>query len=232
VADVHLAAFERLAAADLDSYVSIKLSAMDFDAALFAELASAAERTGRRLHVDSLAPETAEPTWRLAAGVASSAPFGMTLPSRWHRSLDDARRAVEKGYRLRVVKGHWADDHGERIDPRAGFLDVIDRLCGSNVSVGVASHDVGLLRESLRRLTVSGTPCEAELFLGMPFRGPSKVAKSYGVPVRLYVPYGDAWPGYGITDLITHPRTIWWLAQDLAFGHDKTWRSIRRSRTG
>jgi hypothetical protein len=66
----------------------------------------------------------------------------------------------------------------------------------------------------------------------MPFRGPSKVARSYGVPVRLYVPYGDAWPGYGITDLITHPRTIWWLAQDLAFGHDKTWRSIRRSRTG
>ena len=37
VADIYIASFDRLAAEDLDCYVSIKLSALGFDAALLAE---------------------------------------------------------------------------------------------------------------------------------------------------------------------------------------------------
>src|SRR5215211_4292581 len=47
VADRQLAAFSRLAAEELDCYVSVKLSALGFDAALFAELEAAAARWTR-----------------------------------------------------------------------------------------------------------------------------------------------------------------------------------------
>jgi proline dehydrogenase len=228
VADVHLAAFERLSIEDLDCYVSVKLSALGFDPALFGELAVAAERSGRRLHVDALRPETADPTLRILVDTRIPAPLGTTLPGRWRRSVADASRAMDLGLAVRVVKGHWDDPSGS-VEPRQGFLEVVDRLRGHSGGVAVATHDVKLLNAALGRLTSSGTPCTAELFLGMPFRGPAAAARSFGVAVRVYVPYGDAWPGYGIPDLVRHPRTIWWLAQDLLLGKDKMWRGIRRS---
>ena len=49
----------------IDAHVSVKLSALDFDADLFAELDAAAARTSRPLHVDALAPETVDATWLL-----------------------------------------------------------------------------------------------------------------------------------------------------------------------
>jgi proline dehydrogenase len=226
VADVHLESFDRLSAEDLDCYVSIKLRDVEFDAALFAELAAAAARAGRRLHADALEPGTVDPTLTLLQGAPHSGQFGTTLPGRWRRSLEDSSRAVDLGLSLRVVKGNWADDVGGSVDPAKGFLDVVDRLCGYRGGVGVATHNVRLLRESLRRLTASGTPCEAELILGLPFRGPMDVAREFGVPIRVYVMYGAAGTNYGMSDLLRHPATVWWLVQDLLWGRDKTWRNI------
>jgi proline dehydrogenase len=231
VADVHLAAFDRLSTEDMDCHVSVKLSGLRFDAALFAELTTAAVQSGRRLHIDALRPETADATWLLLESAPRLGQLGTTLPGRWRRSLDDSSRAVGLGISIRVVKGHWADDLGGSVDPTDGFLEVVDRLRGYESGVAVATHDLSLLRESLRRLTVSGTPCGAELLLGMPFRRPALAAQQFGVPIRVYVPYGHAWPGYGARDLVGHPATVLWLVQDLLFGKDKIWRGIERSRT-
>jgi proline dehydrogenase len=230
VANVHLGAFDRLSTEDLDCYVSVKLSGLGFDAALLAELTAAAARSGRRLHIDALRPDTADATLRLLENARHPGPLGATLPGRWLRSLEDGSRMMQLGLSIRVVKGHWADDLRGSVDPAGGFLAVVDRLCGYAGGVAVATHDVRLLRESLRRLTTSGTPCVAELLLGMPFRGPAIAAQRSGVPIRVYAPYGDAWPGYGVRDLAGHPATAWWLVQDLLLGQDKIWRSIERSR--
>jgi proline dehydrogenase len=230
VTDIHLGAFERLSAEDLDGYVAVKLSGLGFDGKLFAELAAAATRSGRRLHIDALRADTADPTLRLLEDVPGSAALGATLPGRWRRSLGDASRLMQLGLSIRIVKGHWADDLHGSLDPAEGFLGVVEMLCGYQGGVAVATHDVRLLREALRRLTSSGTPCQAELLLGLPFPGPATVAGQFGVPIRVYVPYGDAWPGYGLRDLAGHPATAWWLVQDLLQGKDKIWRSIERSR--
>ena len=230
VADVHLAAFERLAAEDLDCQVSVKLSALAFDAGLFAELEAAAARSGRRLHVDALAPDTVDATWRLVDGVPRAGRLGTTLPGRWRRSAQDAARAVRLGMGVRVVKGQWAGSGTDDVDPTAGFLAVIDQLGDHRPGVEVATHDVGLLAESIRRLQAAGSPCTAELYFGLPFRGPAVTARRLGVPVRVYVAYGSANAPYGIADVARDPAAAWWLLQDLALGREKTWLSIRRSR--
>ena len=231
VADVHHAAFDRIAAEDLDCYVSVKMPGIAFDPTLFAELARAATTSGRRLHADAMRPETTDAIAHLLETAPPGTPLGATLPGRWCRSLEDGSRAVALGHSLRIVKGHWPDDVGGSVDPAAGFLAVLDSVLGHAGGVAVATHNVSLLRESLRRLDASGTACEAELLLGMPFRRPALVAAEFRVPVRVYVPYGDAWPGYGVKDLLGHPATVWWLMQDLLLGREKTWRSIRRSRS-
>jgi proline dehydrogenase len=232
VADAHLAAFDRLSSDALDCYVSLKLSAIGFDAALFAEVEAAAARSQRRVHVDALAPETVEATWRLLDGASRGGRVGTTLPGRWRRSADDASRAARLGLAVRIVKGQWADSaRGDGEPVEDAFLRVVDRLGGHPDGVAVATHDVGLLRESLRRLRETSTPCEAELFYGLPFRGPALCARRAGVPIRMYVPYGDAGAPYGRADLVHHRAAAWWLVQDLLLGKNKTWRGIRRSRT-
>jgi proline dehydrogenase len=229
-AGVHLAAFDRLAAGDLDAYVSVKLSTVDFDPDLLIELDAAAARSGRRLHLDALAPETVDATWRLLEEIPRAGQLGTSFPGRWRRSADDAARAAELGLVVRVVKGQWKHGAGGDVDPSEGYLGVIDRLCGRAPAVAVATHDVGLLRESVRRLQASGTACEVELLYGLPFRAPALAALQMGVPIRVYVPYGHVGATYGMTDLKRHPSAAWWLMQDLLLGKDKTWWSIRRSR--
>jgi proline dehydrogenase len=103
----------------------------------------------------------------------------------------------------------------------------VDRLRGQATSVAVATHAAELLAESLRRLKTERTPCEAELFNGLPFRAPTRVARELGVPVRVYVAYGDVSAPYALVDVIHNRAVASWLAQDLLFGEDKTWRDIR-----
>jgi proline dehydrogenase len=228
VADAHLAAFDRLAREDLDCHVSVKLSALAFDPDLFAELDDAAAQSGRVLQIDALGPETVDTTWSLLEQAPRRGRIGTTLPGRWPRTADDAARAARLGLRVRVVKGQWADAAPPGPDPAAGFLRVIDRLCGQCGDIGVATHDVKLLAESLDRLTAAGSPCTAELFFGLPFRAPAATARRLGVPIRVYVPYGRAAAPYGVADVSGNPAVAWWLIQDLLLGKDKMWRSIGR----
>jgi len=232
VADAHLAAFDRLSSEAVDCYVSVKLSAIGFDPALFVELEAAAAASQRRLHLDALAPETVEATWMLLEGMPRDGRVGTTLPGRWRRSADDTSRAARLGLSVRIVKGQWpehADGGGKPVGE--GFLGVVDRLCGHPHRVAVATHDVALLAESLRRLRETGTPCEVELLYGLPFRGPALRARRAAVPIRVYVPYGDAGAPYGRADLAHNPAATWWLVQDLLLGKNKTWRAIRRTAT-
>jgi proline dehydrogenase len=229
VAEAHLSAFQRLATEGIDGHVSVKLSALAFDSDLFAELDEASAQTSRPLHVDALAPDTVGATWLLLRDAQRAGDVGTTLPGRWQRSVDDAELAAELGLRVRIVKGQWADSSPAAVDPGRGFLAVVDRLRGHGPGVAVATHDVELLEGSLKRLTAAGTPCSAELFFGMPFRGPALTARRLGVPIRVYVPYGHAGAPYGIADLARRPAAAWWLMQDFVLGKDKTWLSIRRS---
>jgi proline dehydrogenase len=229
VADAQLAAFDRLAAEELDSHVSVKLSGLGFDEQLFGELDAAAGQSGHPLHVDALAPETAEATWRVLDRAPRAGRVGTTLPGRWHRSVDDVALAARLGLRVRVVKGQWPDVPANGLEPRAGFLNVIDRLRGHRHGVAVATHDVELLAESVGRLRAAGTPCTVELYFGLPFRAPALAARKLGVPVRVYVAYGHGGAPYAVADLRHNPAAAWWLVQDLLLGKDKTWLSIRRS---
>jgi proline dehydrogenase len=228
VTAVHRAALERLADEDFDCYVSAKLSPLDFDAGLFTELATAAARTGRALHFDSLAPETVDATWRLLETAPRGARLGLALPGRWARSPEDASRATRLGLQVRVVKGQWRDGRSTA-GPAEGFLRVVDRLGAHRAGVAVATHDVELLAESLRRLTAAGVRCWAELFLGLPFRAPAATARRLGVPIRIYVPYGRAAAPYGVAVIRRNPAAARWLIEDLVLGKEKAWRSIQRS---
>jgi len=233
VADHYLAALDALTREDLNGYLSIKAPALGFDRALIAEIVERAEQTDIRVHFDALAPDTVEPTFELIeASLRTARRIGCTLPGRWRRSLADADQAVALGLDVRVVKGEWVDPHHPDVDLRAGFLEVIDRLAGRARHVGVATHDAELAREAVRRLQAAGTPCEIEQLFGLPLKASIQVAHEMNAPVRLYVPYGNAWVPYCLSQIRKRPRILWWIAQDALFGRSLSLLDVSRSAHG
>jgi proline dehydrogenase len=227
VAQTYLAATEALSRSGLDMCLSIKATALGFSPKLVAELLERTGSSGIRVHFDSLAPESADPTLALMADETSRHPgVGITLPSRWRRSLDDADAAVELGLCVRVVKGRWAAHAAGEMDGRAGFLAVVDRLAGRATRVAVATHDHALAHAALQRLRAAGTPCELELLLGLPSGQAADAADRLSTPVRVYVPYGDATLPYRIQDVGRDVRILGWISQDLLRGGRKGFREL------
>ena len=85
--------------------------------------------------------------------------------------------------------------------------------------MGVATHDIALAREAIRRLTAAGTHAEQELLFGLPMDASADVARAAGLRTRIYLAYGEAWIPYSIRSSLRHPRTLLRFFTDLATGH-------------
>ena len=219
VAGAYLDALGALGRDTLDCYLSVKAPPLDFSQALSTEMVGRAWQEGVRVHFDSLGPETVETTFAMIEeGLARHRQLGCTIPGRWRRSPGDALRAADLGLSIRVVKGQFPDMEQEEVDPRSGFLAVVDRLAGHARLVAVATHDAALARTALLRLRAAGTPCELELLFGLPLGRAIRVARDAGVGVRLYVPYGHAWLPYRLSEAWRKPELLWWLVRDLVAG--------------
>jgi len=187
-------------------YCSLKVPALGYSAAALQRLARQAAAHGQRLHFDSHGPQTAQPTLAALDALRPHHPdLGLTLPGRWVRSLEDADWAVQRGLRVRVVKGQWPCPRQPDADPRLGFLALIDRLAGRVAEVAVATHDAALAREAAQRLAARGTACELELLCGLPRHSVIALARSQALPVRLYVPFGQAWLPYALSQVLRQP---------------------------
>jgi proline dehydrogenase len=191
-----------LEAAALDGYPSVKATALQFNPRLLAGITTS-------VHFDSMDVQAAGSTLDLAASLPSA---GVTLPSRWWRSRDDAERVVELQRPVRVVKGQFHDVASEP-DHRTGYVDLVDRLAGRAPFVAVATHDAALAKESLRRLRACGTPCELQLLYGLPIE--RALQRTGERTARVYVPYGAAFRPYAIRRIGGNPRSLAWLARDL-----------------
>jgi proline dehydrogenase len=217
-------ALEAIRQLHLMSVLSIKPPALGFQRAPIGALAGQASEAGLRLHFDSHSVEGADLAFAMIHTAAMShTDVGCTIPGRWRRSLTDADWAVARGLTVRVVRGQWADPADPDRDPRAGFLAVIDHLVGRARFVSVATHEPDLAREATLRLLAAGTPCEIELLVGQPARGVLAVARTLGVPVRGYVPYGHGALLYRLSDVIRSGRGMGRLSRDLAGRSYREW---------
>jgi proline dehydrogenase len=214
----YLSAIDGAANAGTRTYISIKAPALSMSGTFTDALATRCRDRGIGLHFDSLALEHQAQTFGLIERlVPVGVTLGCTLPGRFAQSLNDAERAVTHRLRVRVVKGQWEDPH-HSIDPRLGFMAVIDRLAGRAAHVSVATHEPRLAEEALATLAARGTPAELELLLGLPVRGASEVARRLNVPVRIYIPYGYAWLPYALSAARENVSVLRWILKDVVRG--------------
>ncbi|MFT3727592.1 MAG: hypothetical protein QM759_07205 [Terricaulis sp.] len=215
VAGIYLAALREVAAAGLDSYVSIKPPALRFEDGAAAALAKAAAKHDLRLHCDSHGCDVADLSHGFAETLLQTLPparVGVTLPGRWVRSVADADWACARGVMVRVVKGQWPDPDAPARDLTEGYLEVVGRLAGRARHVAVATHDTALAQKAVALLRAANTPCELEMILGMPVAPLLRWAKANGVAARIYVPFGPGYIPNALGILRRNPQLAWRVA--------------------
>ncbi len=215
VADAYLQSLAGMQGRNCD-HLSIKLPALDYSCDLLEEVICAAKKLEVSLHFDSLGPETVDRTLSVLDRARSIySDFGITIPTRWKRSLQDIDWAIERNVRMRIVKGQWPESASA--DTEQDFLPVIKHLAGRVAQVNVATHNPKLVGESLECLKAAGTCGNVELLYGLPTRQPLNVARQLGAPVRFYVPFGHAWLPYCLSQARKNPQILFRILKDSLF---------------
>ncbi|MBN1429728.1 MAG: hypothetical protein JXB07_15265 [Anaerolineae bacterium] len=199
--------------------LSLKPPAFHFDLETIMPIVATALANGHSINFDAHEHTLANPTIHLLEQVMSRSIlpnrpaegwiFSLVLPTRWKRSLVDAKWAIQNGVRVRLVKGEFKGlGSSEEMDPTAGFLSLIDRLAGNVPEIAVATHDNALAREAINRCKNGGCKVRLELLFGMPIGNMMVLSREMNVPVRIYVPYGENLLIYGMRHFLTHPYKL------------------------
>lgn len=198
-------------------YLSIKPPALEFSLEHVKHISAAALQNGHGVHFDSHDHSLAEATLYLLKksmvqfGSESKNNekwfWGLTLPSRWKRSFADMRWAVKNGVRVRLVKGEFkAASSSDEMNPKEGFLKLVENMAGSVPELALATHDHALAKEAIYCAGKKGTNVQIELLFGWPAKQMVALSKELNVPLRFYVAYGDALLLYGIRQFLLNPE--------------------------
>jgi proline dehydrogenase len=195
--------------------LSVKAPPLAFDRDRLRRIADCAAAAGMPLMFDAHAPKDAERTLEAVSDLLGAFPgTGFALPARWLRSRGDASAFRGSSARIRLVKGEWADPDWRGQDVEASYLALAAGLAGRSAPVGVATHDPALAERALNLLLKAGTPCELEQLRGLPARRTMAVARSLGVPIRVYVPFGPGWWPYALDKALARPYLLSWMIRD------------------
>jgi proline dehydrogenase len=203
VADQYAALAQELARGPANTFLSVDLSHIGLDQPGPAvqerlERIVAALPPGRRIEVGAEQERRAN---RILAAVLAVARTGgavsATVQANLKRSWADGQALAEAGVPIRVVKGAFLEDPqvarpwGEPTD--VAFLELAHGLHAGGAELALATHDAVLREALLRALPGLGV----EMSLGVRSADATALARR-GVPVRIYLPYGDGWFRYAM----------------------------------
>lgn len=150
---------------------------------------------------------------------------GLVLQAYLRRTHDDIAALARPGENLRICKGIYAEDPAQLVphavrDRRAinpHFVQHVRRCFEAGCFVGIATHDEALVDELIalaEAMAVDRTRFEFQMLLGVcePLR--DRLLRE-GFAVRIYVPYGRDWIGYGTRRIKENPAIAGQLLKGL-----------------
>jgi proline dehydrogenase len=195
VTDEYVALAGRVAAeAPAGTFLSLDLSHVALDERRLARIAAALP-PGARLQIGAEQADRTDQILDAVLAVARAGGEGVsaTIQANLRRSPADARRLADAGVPIRLVKGAYVEEGalgwGDETD--IAFAELAYSLHRAGAELSLATHDPVLREALLPALPGVGL----EMLLGVRTDDlPSLVSR--GIPVRLYVPFGERWFRY------------------------------------
>jgi proline dehydrogenase len=220
---------QAIAQCGLDATISVKPThlGLRLDPALarlnLERLARLAQRLGNRVEVDMEDSSTTRRTIELFDALQRT--YGdhlqLALQSYLYRTEQDVERAVERGWRVRLVKGAYAEPatvaYPTKAAVDAAYRRHLETLLEYGRFVAVATHDEAIVRVArgfARRIGVGPQKYEFQLLYGVR-RDLQETLRRAGEPVRIYLPFGRHWYPYFTRRLAERPANLLFLLRQL-----------------
>jgi proline dehydrogenase len=228
VTESYLGLLEAIHASQLDSQVSVKLTALGLlldPEACYANVrrvVGAAAGHGNLVTIDMEDSSCTDATLTLFQRVRSEfTNVGAVLQACLRRSRADLERVLPVAPNIRVCKGIYIEPpaiaYQEPDAVRRNFLSMVELMLQHPSFVGIATHDETLVDgclELLRRHQPGPAHYEFQMLLGVREDLRARLLAG-GHPVRVYVPFGEHWYAYSLRRLKENPAVAGHVLRNL-----------------
>lgn len=215
----------------LNANVSVKLSQMGMELdprlaeGIVSKLTTHARTVDSFVRVDmegtAYTQATIDLVRRLHGEPGNQGRIGVVIQAYLFRSEADIRTLLEDGIRIRLCKGAYQEPADlafpDKADVDKNFIHLAQRLVGSGVYHGIATHDEAMIeatRQWVRSQKIDPSTFEFQMLYGVR-RDLQKRLVAEGYRVRVYVPFGTEWYPYFMRRLAERPANVLFLAKSL-----------------
>jgi proline dehydrogenase len=227
--------FEAIQQHDLDSNVSVKLTALGLKLGYklcrrnLRTVVEHAAEVNNFVRIDMEDATTTDDTLRLYRELRESGldNVGVVLQARLKRTPGDIAALADLRPNVRLCKGIYLESPTiawtsfERI--REAFVHCLELLVDTASYLGIATHDEFLIAEGKR---VARERYEFQMLLGVREQLGDELVES-GERLKIYVPFGRQWYEYSLRRLHENPKIAGYIASD-TLGRMFTRRNGRR----
>jgi len=149
--------------------------------------------------------------------------LGTVIQAYLYRSRDDMRALAADGATIRLCKGAYLESpqvaFPDKADVDRQYIEIMRDYLASPVPscLQIATHDERIIREAesqIKSLKLSADRYEFQMLYGIrPARQAELAAAGY--PVRIYLPFGEAWYPYFMRRLAERPANLWFFVKSL-----------------
>ncbi len=214
-----------------ERYMSVKPTQLglgvDFELGLqnARRVAQKAREVGAQLCLDMENAPYVDGTLKLFRALAEKGHdhVGTVLQSYLYRTMDDLNALLELSPKptVRIVKGAYRESEKVAFQDKAevdrNFRELVYRGLEAGATVGVATHDESIIRETEAYVRGAGLGAERYEFQFLYGVKPALQRKlvSRGHKVRIYIPYGEDWYGYFSRRLAERPANLLFVMRGL-----------------
>jgi proline dehydrogenase len=193
------------------------------------EIAAAAAAMQNSIEIDMEGSAYTDPTLRIVEQVQKEhGNAGVAIQAYLLRSRGDLETLLPLKMKVRLVKGAYREPASiafqRKNDVDANYRKLLDRMFdelllpnGHAPRLAIATHDPALIDygcAKIRDLHLRPDQYEFQMLLGIR-RDLQQKLLSLGHPLRIYVPFGEAWVPYFMRRLSERPANLWFVLRSL-----------------
>ncbi len=183
-------------------------------------IAANSERLNQRLWIDMEGSRYTDSTISIyEAAHEKHARLGLALQAYLERSEPDLKVLLDRGAKIRLVKGAYRERRDIVFPTRGGVRENFTRLMVMLFDRGdgfaIATHDSALIEGAKKLAESKHVDFEFEMLKGIRDELKHDLVSS-GYKVSEYLPYGDQWYAYSKRRVTEHPSNIWLLIRSLS----------------
>ncbi len=233
VAEEYILTLEEIAKRGLRSHVSVKPTQLGIDLReeicyeLLHRVLEKAEELGIFIRIDMentpYTDKTLDLHWKLRDSFSN---LGVAIQSYLRRSEEDIKKMMEKGGKVRLVKGAYLEPEDvafpDKKDVDSNFVKLLEMMLNRSAfekgcRVAVATHDEKLVDYAIEYAAKQGmnkSEFEFQMIYGIRRDLQEKLLQS-GFSIRVYVPYGHSWYPYFMRRLAERPANLMFFLRHL-----------------